>query len=96
MTIADYIFAACMTVVIVWIVAEGDRRGPFQKFGRDKIKNYCRHYLFTRLLLTADRYCARSRHRCGRRRSKVSFLQIIKHPVVTKTLTIFLLCVQTQ
>jgi hypothetical protein len=36
MTIADYIFAACMTVVIVWIVAEGDRRGPFQKFGRDK------------------------------------------------------------
>ena len=40
MTIADYIFAACMTVVIVWIVSEGDRRGPFQKFGRDKyIKN---------------------------------------------------------
>jgi hypothetical protein len=36
MTIADYIFAACMTVVIVWIVAEGDRRGPFQKFERDK------------------------------------------------------------
>jgi hypothetical protein len=36
MTIADYIFAACMTVVIVWIVAEGDQRGPFQKFGRDK------------------------------------------------------------
>jgi hypothetical protein len=24
MTIADYIFAACMTVVIVWIVAEGE------------------------------------------------------------------------
>jgi len=31
MTIADYIFAACMTVVIVWIVSESDRRGPFQK-----------------------------------------------------------------
>jgi hypothetical protein len=35
MTIAGYIFAACMTVVIVWIVSEGER-GPFQKFGRDK------------------------------------------------------------
>jgi hypothetical protein len=37
MTIADYIFAACMTVVIVWIVSESERRGPF---GRNKqIKN---------------------------------------------------------